>query len=298
MTNHKIVTAGALAIAYEDSGVPQGRPVILAHGFPYDVRAFDEVAAILATRGARVIVPYLRGYGPTAFLDNSTPRSGEQAAVGMDLLALMDALGIDSAGLAGFDWGGRAACVAAALHPERVDFLVSANGYLLQDLAAADVPAAPEIEHRLWYQYYFHSERGRRGLDLHRRELCNLLWRLWSPTWSFAQQTYDRTAHSFDNPDFVAVVTHSYRHRFGLAPGDPALAQMQSRLAELPAITVPTITIDGDDDAVVGATDGETHARRFTQRREHRRIPHAGHNLPQEAPAEFAAAILSLMQNR
>jgi pimeloyl-ACP methyl ester carboxylesterase len=287
----KIVEAGALAIAYEESGSPDGWPVILCHGFPYDVRAFDGVAEILAGQGARVIVPYLRGFGPTRFLSGETTRSGEQAAVGTDLLALMDALGIERAGLAGYDWGGRAACVVAALHPERVDFLVSGNGYLIQDIAGAGTPAAPDAEYRLWYQYYFHSDRGRVGLELHRRELCELLWQLWSPTWRFGAATFDRTADSFENPDFVAVVIHSYRHRFGLAAGDPTLAATQARLAGLPAITVPTITVDGEDDRVVPPGGAQS---QFTQLRDHRRIPTVGHNLPQEAPAEFADAVLAV----
>ena len=291
---HKIVHAGQLAVAYEESGGCDGWPVVLSHGFPYDVRAFDSVVPLLTEQGARVIVPYLRGYGPTRFLDEDAFRSGEQAAIGMDLLALLDALGIERAGLAGYDWGSRASCVLAALHPHRADFLVVANGYAIQDIAAAGIPASPASELRYWYQYYFHSARGQAGLEQHRRDFCRLLWNLWSPTWSFDAQTYDRTARSFDNPDFVEVVIHSYRHRFGLVAGDPALATVEAQLRRQPPITVPTITIDGDADGVVPPTDGSTYARHFTAGWEHRRIPNAGHNLPQEAPTQFADAILSL----
>jgi pimeloyl-ACP methyl ester carboxylesterase len=295
---HKVVHAGQLAVAYEESGDGAGWPVVLSHGFPYDVRAFDDVVPLLTERGARVIVPYLRGYGPTRFLDDEGFRSGEQAAIGMDLLALLNALGIERAGLAGYDWGARASCVVAALHPHRADFLVVANGYAIQDIAAARTPASPESELRYWYQYYFHSARGQAGLEQHRRDFCRLLWNLWSPTWPFDAPTYDRTARSFDNPDFVEVVIHSYRHRFGLVAGDPALAPVEARLAQRPPIAVPAITIDGDADGVVPPTDGSAHARHFTAGREHRRIANAGHNLPQEAPFDFAAAILSLHDDR
>lgn len=295
---HKVVRAGQLAVAYEESGDPAGWPVVLSHGFPYDVRAYDDVVPLLTARGARVIVPYLRGYGPTRFLDPTGLRSGEEAAVGMDLLALLDALGIERAGLAGYDWGGRASCVVAALHPQRATFLVSANGYPIQDIAAAGKPAMPESEFRYWYQYYFHSERGRAGLEQYRHDLCRLLWRLWSPTWQFDDETYARTAGSFDNPEFVDVVVHSYRHRFGLVAGDPAFTAVEARLAEQPDIAVPAITIDGDADGVTPATDGSLFARHFTAGWEHRRVPDAGHNLPQEAPAPFAEAILTLHDQR
>jgi pimeloyl-ACP methyl ester carboxylesterase len=291
---HKVVHAGQLAVAYEESGDEGGWPVVLSHGFPYDVRAFDDVVPILTEQGARVIVPYLRGYGPTRFLDEGGLRSGEQAAIGMDLLGLLDALNIERAGLAGYDWGSRASCVLAALHPQRVDFLVAANGYAIQDIASAGTPAAPESELRYWYQYYFHSARGAAGLEQHRRDFCRLLWNLWSPTWSFDAQTYERTASSFDNPNFVEVVIHSYRHRFGLVAGDPAFATVEAQLATQPPITVPTITIDGDADGVVPPTDGSAYARLFTAGWEHRRVANAGHNLPQEAPTHFADAILSL----
>src|SRR5688572_1487521 len=211
----KKVEAGVLSVSYEDHGPADGAPVVLLHGFPYDVRAYDEVTPPLTAAGCRVIVPYLRGYGPTRFLSAGTPRSGQQAALGNDLLALLDALSIDGAVLGGYDWGGRAACVVAALWPQRARGLVTVNGYNIQDIAASGKPRPPDDEHRMWYQYYFHGERGRAGLEQNRRELCRLLWRLWSPNWRFDDAAFDRTAPSFDNPDFVPVVIHSYRHRFG-----------------------------------------------------------------------------------
>src|SRR5262245_35179319 len=217
----KLVRSKTLEIAYEDSGPEAGTPVILAHGFPYDPRAFDEVVPRLVAAGFRTIVPYLRGYGPTRFLSADTPRSGQQGALGQDLLDLLDALALPSAMLAGYDWGGRAACIVAALWPARVRGLVTCGGYNIQDVAGAAAPQPPEQEHRLWYQYYFHTERGRAGLAANRRALARLLWRLWSPNWEFDDATFERSAASFDNPDFVEVVIHSYRVRFGYAPGDP-----------------------------------------------------------------------------
>lgn len=285
------VDAGVLRIAYLESGTPDGWPIVLLHGFPYDVHAYDQVAAILAAEGARVIVPYLRGYGPTRFLSPSTLRSGQQAALGADLLALLDALGIGSAFLAGYDWGGRAACVVAALWPERVRGLVSYNSYNIQDIAKASQPDKPENEYALWYQYYFHSERGRAGLTRDRRSLCRLLWRLWSPTWKFDDATFDRTAASFDNPDFVDVVIHSYCHRFGLVAGDPALEEIERRLAAQPNITVPTVTLDGSTDGIRPGGTAE-HATHFAGRHQHLIVENAGHNLPQEAPDAFAQAVL------
>jgi len=241
-----------------------------------------------------VLTPYLRGYGPTRFLSDDTPRSGQQAVLGHDLLTLMDALGIDSAVLAGYDWGGRAACVVAALWPERARGLVSGCGYNVQSIADSARPQAPEREHRLWYQYYFHGERGRAGLTQHRRELGKLLWQLWSPNWKFDEATYDRTAASFDNPDFVAVVIQSYRHRFALAPGDPAVEEIEVRLAAQPRITVPTIVLHGEGDGVSPPSASASHQRFFTGPYERRLVPIVGHNLPQEAPREFAEAILEL----
>jgi pimeloyl-ACP methyl ester carboxylesterase len=291
----KHVTAGVLDVAYEESGIAGGTPVMLLHGFPYDVRAYDEVAPILAAAGCRVIVPYLRGYGATRFLSPATPRSGQQAVLAHDLLALMDALAIPSAVLAGYDWGGRAACIVAALWPERARGLVTGGGYNLQDIAAAAKPAIPENEHRHWYQYYFHGERGRAGLAANRRALCKFIWRLWSPNWRFDEATFEATAPAFDNPDFVEVVIHSYRHRFALVPGDPAVEPTEQRLAAQPRIAVPTIALDGGGDGVAPLGGSERHARFFTGRYERRVIPLVGHNLPQEAPRDFADAVLALV---
>ena len=294
MQSIKNIHAGVLEIAYHDSGPLEGPPVFLMHGFPYDIHAYAEVAPILAAAGCRVFVPFLRGYGPTRFLSDATPRSGEQAALGADLLALMDALEIERALLAGYDWGGRAACVVAALWPERCAGLVSFNSYNIQNIAQALMPDLPENEHRLWYQYYFHSERGRAGLQKDRRAVTHLLWKLWSPTWRFNEVTFAKSAASFDNPDFVDVVIHSYRHRFGLVEGDPAYAQIEARLAQQPAITVPTITFDGEDDGVRPPSRVGPHAQRFTGPRSHRVIPGVGHNMPQEVPEIFAQAVLEL----
>jgi pimeloyl-ACP methyl ester carboxylesterase len=287
--------AGALNITYAESGPADGPPVFLMHGFPYDIHAYAQVAPILAAVGCRVIVPYLRGFGATRFLSEATSRSGEQAALGADLLALMDALAIPSAVLAGYDWGGRAACVVAALWPERCAGLVSFNSYNIQNIARALEPDTPENEHRLWYQYYFLSERGRAGLAKDRRALTRLLWRLWSPTWAFDDATFERSAAAFDNPDFVEVVIHSYRHRFGLVAGDPAYAGIEQRLAQQPAICVPTITFDGADDGVRPPSGAAEHARHFTGPRSHRVIPGVGHNMPQEVPRVFADAVLELL---
>ena len=286
----RFVDAGVLRVAYAEHGDPAGRPVVLLHGFPYDVHAYDGVAPLLAAQGLRVIVPHLRGYGQTRFLSDETPRSGQQAALGADLLALLDALGIDRAIVAGYDWGGRAACVVSALWPRRVRGLVSVNGYNLQDIARSGQPAAPDKEHRLWYQYYFHGERGRAGLAANRRDMARLLWRLWSPQWAFSDADFERTAPSFDNPDFVDVVIHSYRHRFALVASDPALEDIERQLAAQPGIVVPAITLDGDADGV--STGGTPKPDRFTGRHEHRLVAGGiGHNLPQEAPRAFARAV-------
>lgn len=290
----KSINAGVLSVAYEESGAADGKPVILLHGFPYDIHAYADVAPRLASAGCRVLVPYLRGYGPTRFLSPDTLRSGQQAALGHDLLAFMDALGIHSAALAGYDWGGRAACVVAALWPERARGLVTGNGYNIQNIPNSGKPQSPDQEARLWYQYYFHSERGRAGLEQNRRELCRLLWRMWSPTWRFDEATYERSAAAFDNPDFVPVVIHSYRHRFGLVPGDPALEETERRLAAQPAIAVPTIVLHGHDNGVNPVRGSEQHQRHFTARYERRVIPGSGHNLPQEIPVQFADAVLAV----
>jgi pimeloyl-ACP methyl ester carboxylesterase len=284
------IKAGPLDIAYLEYGPASGWPCIMGHGFPYDVHAYAETAPLLAEAGARVIVPYLRGYGPTRFLEAETLRSGEQAALGADLLALMDALKIERAVLCGYDWGGRAACVVAALHPERAAALVSGNSYNIQNIARAMAPASPAEEASFWYQYYFHSERGRRGLAKDRRAIARLLWRMWSPNWAFDDATFDRTASAFDNPDFVAVVIHSYRHRYGLVAGDPAYASIEMGLAAQPPIAVPAITIDGDADGVNSGT--AHHAKRFTGPHQHRVFKGAGHNLPQERPEDWAQSVI------
>lgn len=290
------LTAGVLEVACHVAGPADGPPVFLMHGFPYDVHTYAEVLPRLVAQGCRVYVPYLRGFGPTRFIRDDTPRSGEQAALGHDLKALMDALQVPRAVLAGYDWGGRAACVVAALWPERCAGLLSFNSYNIQHIASAMTPDLPRNEHSLWYQYYFHSERGRRGLAQDRRGLCRLLWQLWSPTWRFDEATFARSAAAFDNPDFVEVVIHSYRHRFGLVPGDPALAKIEAALAAQPPITVPALTFDGADDGVRPPAAPEAHARHFTGGRTHRVVPGVGHNMPQEVPALFADAVMALVQ--
>ena len=290
------IDAGVLNIAYYETGPADGPVAILSHGFPYDIHSYVDVAPLLGSQGCRVIVPYVRGYGPTRFLDAGTPRSGQQAAIGADLIALMDALKIPRAVFGGYDWGGRGACIGAALWPERCTGLVSVNGYLIQDIARAMTPARPSQELAYWYQWYFQMERGRAGLAANRREIARLLWKQWSPNWSFDDATFERTATAFDNPDFVDVAIHSYRHRYGLAEGDPRYADLERRLAARPPITVPAITLDGDGDGVAAATDGSAQAARFVRKRNHRVIPRAGHNLPQEEPEAFAAAVMELVK--
>lgn len=290
----KNISAGVLAVAYEELGAHDGTPVILLHGFPYDIRAYDAVTPRLVAAGCRVITPYLRGYGPTRFLAADTLRSGQQAVLGLDLLALMDALEMPEAVLGGYDWGGRAACVVAALWPERVRGLVSCNGYNIQNIASSTRPAAPDMEHRLWYQYYFHGARGQAGLAANHHAFCKLLWQLWSPNWRFDDGTYDQTAVSFENPDFVDVVIHSYRHRYGFVAGDPGAEETETQLAARPLIAVPTLAMDGDGDGVMAPTGCAGHERFFTGPYERQVVPLVGHNLPQEAPVEFAEAVLSL----
>ncbi len=292
------IRAGVLDIGYHEAGPSNGMPVLLLHGFPYSIDSYVDVAPILASRGCRVIIPYLRGHGSTLFLDSATPRAGQQGAIGVDVIALMDALGVNRAVLAGYDWGGRAACVTAALWPERCAGLVSVNSYLIQDIASAGRPLPPSIESGLWYQYYFQTERGRAGLAANRRELTRTLWQRNSPTWRFDEPTLDRHTSAFDNPDYVDVVIHSYRHRLGLAVGYAPYEDVEKRLAALPAITVPTITLDGDADGVVPATDGKPTAAKFTGGRQHRVVSNVGHNLPEEAPNEFADAVWELASAR
>jgi pimeloyl-ACP methyl ester carboxylesterase len=290
------IRTDVLEIAYEEHGPSDGAPVILLHGFPYDIRAYDDVAPPLAADGCRVLVPWLRGYGGTRFLSASTLRSGEQAALGHDLMQFMDALGITRAAMAGYDWGGRAACVVAALKPGRVRCLMSSTGYNIFDTAAFQEPAPAEAEHRYWYQYYFHTERGRAGLAKNRRDICRLLWKLWSPEWRFDEATFEKSAVAFDNPDFVDVIIQSYRHRYGYAAGDPALLGMEAELAKRPKITVPTINLHGGHDGVGPAPEKDSQASQFTGPYERRLIPKVGHNVPQEAPTETVTALNDLMK--
>ncbi len=290
----KQIKAGVLSVGYLESGPPDGNCVVLLHGFPYDVNAFSEVTPRLAAENLRVIVPYLRGYGPTRFLSPETPRSGQQAALGHDLKSLLDALHIESAILAGYDWGGTAACVLAGLYPKRVKGLVITGGYKVQHIEGALQPERPEDELRYWYQYYFHGERGRAGLAKYRREFCRLLWQQWSPNWQFDEATYAKTAESFENDDFVEVVIHSYRHRFGLAAGDRAYDEMEARLAVSPVIAVPSIALEGGGDGVTPAGSYRHLDHLFVSGLTRRVIPRAGHNLPQEAPNDFAQAVLEL----
>ncbi|MCJ2067125.1 alpha/beta hydrolase [Methylobacterium sp. J-088] len=292
----KSVRAGVLEVAYREAGPPDGPAAVLLHGFPYDVHAYDVAAEQLAAAGVRCLIPYLRGYGPTRFLDLATPRSGEQAALGADLLAFLDALRIDHAVLAGYDWGGRAACVVSALWPDRAKGLVSCGvGYNIQNIPAAGRPVAPEAEHRLWYQYYLHGERGRAGLAANREAFCRLLWQLWSPSWAFDAETFAQTARSFDNPDFVDVVVHSYRHRFGLVPGDPGLVAIDAQLAAQPEIAVPSIALLGADDGVGPPSATDIDARHFIGPYRREIVAGVGHNFPQEAPDAFVAAVRALL---
>jgi pimeloyl-ACP methyl ester carboxylesterase len=291
------VRAGELQVGYERTGDESGWPVVLLHGFPYDVRSYDRVAAILADAGADVVVPYLRGFGPTAFADPSTLRSGQQAALAHDLRSLIEALALRRPIVGGFDWGGRAACLTAALWPETVAGLVTVGGYNVQNIAMANTPASPEVERDNWYQYYLHGERGRQGLNAHRAELTRLLWDAWSPTWKHTDADFQASAGSFDNPAFVDVVVHSYRHRYGLAPGDSAYERTESLIAEQPAITVPTIVIDSLDDTIMPPQPVASHAAHFTSLVDYRQLA-TGHNTPQEDPDGFADAVVTLHRAR
>lgn len=280
-----------LDVAYHETGPEKGDPVVLLHGFPYDIHSYVEVAPLLAEEGFRVIVPYLRGHGPTTFLAESTPRSGQQAALGTDVVALMNALGVDKAYLVGYDWGGRAACIAAAVWPERCLGLVSVNGYLIQDISSAGTPISPALEAGFWYFYYFLTERGRTALTADAKEIARVIWTRNSPKWPFTEEILDRAAEAFENPDYADIVTHSYRHRLGMAPGHPDYEQLETLLADQPVITVPAITLDGTADGNFPATDGTPSAHHFTGPRLHRQVQDAGHNLPQEHPEAFAAAV-------
>lgn len=287
-----VVNAGVLAVAYEEDGPGDGWPVVLVHGFPYDVHAFDAVVPLLVAEGARVVRPYQRGFGPTRFLGPETARLGQQAALGSDLIALVGALDLREPIVAGYDWGGLASCVASALWPDRIGGLVSMAGYDIIDIESQKHASDPLLESVMWYQHLFQNERGRECLTQSRRALCRLLWEQWSPSWKFEEATFEQTAKSFDNPDFVDVVVHAYRHHFGLAQGDPSYQPFEDRLATKPKITVPAVTIDGTLDPLKPGGTAH-HAEMFVGRHEHRAIE-VGHNLPQEAPEAFADSVLTV----
>jgi pimeloyl-ACP methyl ester carboxylesterase len=290
----KHLDAGVLNIAYAEAGRADGRPAILLHGWPYDIHSFVDVAPLLASAGYRVIVPYLRGYGSTRFLSTDTLRNGQPSALAVDVVALMDALKIEKAILAGFDWGARTAAIAAALWPERCRALVSVSGYLIGSRDAGKLPLPPRAELEWWYQFYFATERGRAGYDKYRRDFAKLIWQLASPRWSFDDATFDRSAASFNNPDHVAIVIHNYRWRLGLAEGEPKYDNLEQRLAQGPVITVPTITLEGDANGAPHPAPS-TYAGKFSGKYLHRLITGGiGHNLPQEAPQAFAQAVLDV----
>lgn len=290
------VDAGVLSVGYVDAGPVDGAPVVLLHGWPYDIHAFAEVTPILTSAGHRVVVPYLRGYGTTRFLSTKTFHNGEQAALALDVVALMDALEIPRATVAGFDWGARTAGIVAALWPERVDGLISVSGYLIGSVEASRMPLPPRAELAWWYQFYFATERGERGYRENTREFNRLIWESGSPRWAFDDATFDRSAAAFDNPDHADIVIHNYRWRIGVADGDPRYAKLEATLARAPAISVPTITLEGDAN---GAPHPEPSAYRtkFTGPYEHRTVSGGiGHNLPQEAPDAFAQAVIDVGQ--
>jgi pimeloyl-ACP methyl ester carboxylesterase len=290
----KQVNAGVLSVGYAEAGLPNGRAVILLHGWPYDIHSFVDVAPLLAAAGYRVIVPYLRGYGTTRFLSGETFRNGQPSAVAVDLTALMDALKIEKAILAGFDWGARSADIVAALWPERCKALVSVSGYLIGNQQDGKLPLPPKAELQWWYQYYFATERGQDGYDKYRHDFAKLIWQLASPQWSFDDATFDRSAASFNNEDHVAIVIHNYRWRLGLAAGESKYDDLEKRLAQSQAITVPTITLEGDANGAPHP-DPNTYTKKFLGRYEHRLVNGGvGHNLPQEAPQAFAKAIIEV----
>ena len=290
----KQIDAGVLNIGYAETGPASGRPVILLHGWPYDIHSFVEVAPLLASAGYRVIVPYLRGYGTTRFLSSTTPRNGQPSALAVDVIALMDALKIEKAILGGFDWGGRNADIVAVLWPERCKALVSVSGYLIGSQQAGKLPLPPKAELQWWYQYYFATERGRNGYDKYRRDFAKLIWQLASPKWNFDDAIFDRSAAAFDNPDHVAIVIHNYRWRLLLAEGEPKYDELEKKLAQSPAITVPTITLEGDANGAPHS-DASAYASKFAGKYEHRVVNGGvGHNLPQEAPEAFAKAVVDV----
>jgi pimeloyl-ACP methyl ester carboxylesterase len=288
------INAGVLHVGYAEAGPTGGPAVMLLHGWPYDIHSYDDVAPLLAQAGYRVIVPYLRGYGTTTFLSSTTPRNGQQSAVALDSIALMDALGIKQAILAGFDWGARTADIVAAIFPERCQALVSVSGYLIGSQQAGQVPLPPQAELAWWYQYYFATERGRAGYEKYRRDFAKLIWQLASPHWDFADATFERSAASFDNPDHVNIVIHNYRWRLGLAEGEPQYDELENRLAAGPTIAVPTITLEGDANGAPHP-EASAYAGKFSGKYAHRIITGGvGHNLPQEAPLAFAQAIIDV----
>jgi pimeloyl-ACP methyl ester carboxylesterase len=288
------IAAGLLHVGYADVGPADGRAVVLLHGWPYDIHSYVDVAPILATTGYRVVVPYLRGFGATRFLSDETLRNGEQAALALDVIALMDALEVESAILAGFDWGARTADIVAALWPERCTALVSVSGYLIGSQEAGKLPLPPEAELEWWYQYYFATERGRVGYDKYRRDFAKLIWRTASPRWNFDDATFDRSAASFGNPDHVEIVIHNYRWRLGLVAGEADYGDLEERLADGPVITVPTITLEGDANGAPHP-DPSSYAGKFSGAYSHRTIEGGiGHNLPQEAPEAFAQAVIDV----
>jgi pimeloyl-ACP methyl ester carboxylesterase len=290
----KQIDAGLLRVGYAEAGPPDSPAVILLHGWPYDVHSYAEVTPLLAAAGYWVIVPYLRGYGPTRFLSEATLRNGQQSALAVDVVALMDALGIDRAIIGGFDWGARSACVVAALWPERCRAIVAVSGYLIGSPKANQASLPPAAELQWWYQYYFATERGRAGYERYRNDFARLIWRTASPRWDFDEDTFDRTAQSFDNPDHVEVVIHNYRWRLGLADGEPAYDDLERRLAEFPVITVPAITLEGDANGAPHP-DPASYAEKFTGKYTHRLVAGGvGHNLPQEAPQALAEAVVEV----
>ncbi len=290
----KQIPAGVLNIAYAEAGPADGPPVILLHGWPYDIYSFVDVAPLLASAGFRVIVPFLRGYGATRFLSNDTLRNGQPAAIAMDTTAFMDALKIDRAILAGFDWGARTVNIVSALWPERCKATVSVSGYLIGSQEAGKMPLPPSAELQWWYQFYFATDRGKAGYDKYRHDFSKLIWQLASPKWAFDDATFDRSAAAFDNADHVAIVIHNYRWRLGIADGDAKYDDVEKRLAAGPVITVPTITLEGDANGAPHL-DPSAYAKKFTGKYEHRTITGGiGHNLPQEAPQAFAEAIIDV----
>lgn len=290
----KQIEAGLLNVGYAEAGPTNGPVVILLHGWPYDIHSFVDVAPILSSKGYRVIVPHLRGHGTTRFLSNDTFRNGQQSAVALDIIALMDALHIKNAVLAGYDWGARTACIIAALWPERCKALVSVNGYLINNLERNKLPLSPKAEWGWWYQFYFSTERGKAGYEANRQDFAKLIWKNVSPKWNFDDATFNRSAASFDNPDYINIVIHNYRWRLSIADGEVQYEDLEKQLAAGPVIKVPTITLDGDSDGVAPATDGTGYASKFSGKRTHKIIKGVGHNLPQEAPQAFADAIFEV----